>query len=95
MANNNMYNYRRPTYTYKFRIGDNRALYYAEVILGAPKYNPISWRIFLAGELPKWVVEGMQLIDLSVDPATNRGVVPNLGVRYGGTYVFAAEGVAP
>lgn len=48
--------------------------------------------IYNSYNIPKWVWEGMELIDLAVDPLTKQAHIPGFGGKFNEKYFFYEEG---
>lgn len=84
---------RAPNTRYTFSFTTTKNYMYCTVHRPTGMRGPTIYHI---DNIPKWVKEGMQLIDLAVDPTTGEADIPGFGGKQRETnaldkYIFYAE----
>lgn len=86
---------RRPKMRYVFSAASTPNYMYCvkSRMNGSEMYKTPNRVIYNVNNIPKWVWEGMQLIDLAVTPETNTAHIPNFGGKFKEKYYFYEDGV--
>jgi hypothetical protein len=50
--------------------------------------EPTSPTLYNVANMPKWMTQGVQMLDLAYDPNIKEGVIPGFGQLVGGKYTF-------